>query len=306
MTHASVYMEYRRLLFQVAYRMTGSAADAEDLLQEGFLKFQGVTLAAVQNMRAFLVTLITRLCIDFQKSAYERRRSYIGPWLPEPVTGSPEDDFVRMESLSTAFLLVLERLSPVERAVFLLRDVFDFDYSEIARILEKSEDNTRQISSRARRNVAADKSRFEAAPELKERLFQSFLSAVQKGDVQSLSQLLSTDAKLYSDGGGRVSAARNIVSGADRCIRGILGVAKKMPRCAWPVRIEAGGEPALAVLVDGRVYTVLSLSYKKGRIDAVYSVLNPDKLGAVRVPWYARTISLLLSRAFFFVCRPGP
>ncbi len=300
MSHAAVFSEHRKLLFQIAYRMTGSAADAEDLLQEGFLKFRSVALATVQNSRAFLITLITRICIDFLGSAYERRRTYIGPWLPEPIATGPEEEYIRMESLSTAFLLVLERLTPVERAVFLLRDVFDIDYSEIAQIIEKSEENCRQIASRARQNVASDRKRFEANPETRERLFRAFLSAVRRGDVSTLTRLLAEDAKLISDGGGKVTAARNVVTGADRCIRGLLGVARKMPRDAWPAIIQAGGEPALVLLSGGEIYCVLSLSYSDEKINAVYSVLNPDKLQHFRVPFRSR----LISRILRFVRRP--
>ncbi|HNE21598.1 MAG TPA: RNA polymerase sigma factor SigJ [Leptospiraceae bacterium] len=295
MTHTSLYTEHRRLLFSIAYRMTGSSSDAQDILQEGYLKFQNVALNAVNNSRAFLITLITRMCIDFLDSAYERRRTYIGPWLPEPITESPEEDYVRMESLSTAFLLMLERLSPVERAVFLLRDVFDVDYAEIASMLEKSEENCRQISSRARKHVSSEAIRFETPPQKKDQLFRAFLRAVQKGDVHSLGKLLCEDARMISDGGGKVNAARNVVSGAAKCIRGILGVAKKQPPDAWPVLVEGGGEPALVLLTGGKVYTILNLSYRNGQIDAVYSILNPDKLQNVKVPPLARVASIVFS-----------
>jgi RNA polymerase sigma-70 factor (ECF subfamily) len=236
--HLGTFDRYRSLLFSLAYRMLGSVADAEDMLQEAFIRWQEVPYGEIRTPRAFLVTIITRLCINHLQSARIQREEYPGQWLPEPImTGAGSDPFgtIRIdESLSLAFLLLLERLTPVERAVFLLREVFEYEYLEIASILDQTEANCRQILRRARQHVSALHPRFKASAEKQSELLDLFLRAVSSGEMDGLVNLLSSDVVLHSNGGGKAIAVPNIIRGAGNVARGILaGLRKLVPQsCA--------------------------------------------------------------------------
>ena len=233
MSRAEVFDRNRPLLFSIAYRMTGSVMDAEDAVQEAYLRWQRASDDEVRSPSAYLSRVVTRLSINRLRSARVRREQYVGPWLPEPVLGEQVqeigDQAELEDSLSMAFLVLLESLTPVERAVFVLREVFDYEYAEIASLVGKSEANCRQISHRARQSVAARRPRFESSPQQEERLLEGFLRASLSGDMEALLALLSEDVILYSDGGGKTQAALKPIYGADRVARFLSGILKKAP-----------------------------------------------------------------------------
>src|SRR5919198_618492 len=230
---AEAHEELRPLLFSIAYRMIGSVAEAEDVVQEAFLRFHQATLAGteVENPKAYLSSVTTRLAIDHLRSARARRERYVGPWLPEPLITDEESEVERhaetADSLSMAFLLLLERLSPVERAVFLLREVFGHGYDEIAEVVGKSEDNCRQLAVRARRRIQEGKPRFEASKRERDTLARRFFAAMEEGDVEGLKELLAADAGMYGDGGGKAPAVGRPVHGAERVARLLHGLARQ-------------------------------------------------------------------------------
>ncbi len=260
--------------------MLGSAAEAEDVLQEAFLRFASRTQREVESPRAFLTTIVTRLCLDQLRSARARREEYVGPWLPEPIaTGDPEGRTELAESIGMAFLVLLERLSPLERAAFLLHEVFDYPFAEVAAALGTSEAACRQLASRARAHVDAGRPRF-AAPEAKKReMLHAFLASVAAGDLAGLTKLLADDVVARSDGGGRVHAALKPVHGADRVARFVLGVAKKVTPGVTSELATINGEPGMVVKdEDGVVQFALTLSVSGDRITDVWIVNNPEKL----------------------------
>jgi RNA polymerase sigma-70 factor (ECF subfamily) len=229
------FSQHRPLLFAVAYRMLGSSAAAEDLLQETFIRWQKAADVKIASPRALLVTILTRLCINHLQSAQARREEYFGQWLPEPLVTTPTQNPVAAfeidESLSLAFLLLLERLSPMERAVLLLREVFDYEYVEIASILEQSEPNCRQILRRARQHIKESRPRFDASVEQREELLRRFSEASSQGDLDGLVSLLSKEAVFYSDGGGKAPALPKPIYGAENIARGILkGRRRQVPK----------------------------------------------------------------------------
>ncbi len=286
MDRAREFEQHRGLLFSIAYRMLGSASDAEDMVQEAFLRWEHTADAEVQSPRAWLSTIVTRLAIDHLRSARVQRESYVGPWLPEPLVTehapSASERLALAESLSMAFLVVLETLGPVERAVFLLREVFDYDYDDIAGIVGKSPENCRQMLRRARERVVAGRPRFEASSEEHARLTQQFLATAATGDVPALVALLAKDATLWSDGGGKAAAARNPIYGADRVARFITGVLRKSRDDARDVRmVQVNGAPGLVAYSGGRARYVVTLEVGDGRIQAIRIVVNPDKLHAI-------------------------
>jgi RNA polymerase sigma-70 factor (ECF subfamily) len=277
------FRRYRSLLFSIAYRMLGSVADAEDILQETFLRWHRAGAAEIHSPRAFLVTVVSRLCINHLQSARVQREEYTGQWLPDPVITGPQADPFTIsrvdESLSMAFLVLLERLTPVERAVFLLREVFDYDYAEIAGTVGKDEANCRQILRRARQHIDELRPRFRASSEQREELLAEFLQATSTGNLQGLVEILSHDAVLHSDGGGKAPAVPNLVYGADKVARAILGgLAKLVPASVTRRMAHINGEPGVVSYLDGRPYSVLTLDVQDGRIQCVYIVTNPDKL----------------------------
>ena len=279
----ATFDQYRSLLFSVAYRMLGSVADAEDMLQETFIRWQQAPDAEIRSPRAFLVTIISRLCINHLQSARVQREEYVGQWLPEPIITGPGSDpleIIRVdESLSMAFLVMLERLSPVERAVFLLREVFEYEYSEIAAVLGQSEANCRQILSRAKQHVSAIRPRFKTSLREKSDLLERFLKATSSGDMEGLVALLSNDVVLHSDGGGKAIAVPNLIQGADNVARGILGGLRKvLPKNLVRRMMDINGEHGLVSYLDGKPHSVLTLGAGEGRIHAIYILTNPEKL----------------------------
>lgn len=280
------FLAARGRLVGLAYRMLGSRAEAEDAVQDAWLRYAGAR--DLQNPEAFLVTTVTRLCLDRMKSARARREIYVGPWLPEPVVDadalSPEAATELADDLSFALMLALERLTPAERAAFLLHDVFGAPFSEVARTLEKSEDACRQLAARARRAVREIRGTASAAPEEHQRLLAAFLAALASGDVGALSALLREDAVLLTDGGGKKIAALNPVRGSDRIARFFIGLLAKTARngaalSAAPARIN--GTDALLLFLNGEMDQTLSLDVQDGRIAAVYCIRNPEKLSRI-------------------------
>lgn len=274
-----VFNEHRPLLFSVAYRMLGSGADAQDLVQESYLRWRSAPHASIESPKAYLMTLITRLAIDQLRSAQARREEYVGSWLPEPVVEAQLHEPAELaESLSMAFLLLLERLAPVERAVFLLKEIFDYDYHEIAEIVGKSEDNCRQIVVRSRKHLKEDRPRFDVARTEHQAIVQRFLAACQTGDMPALLALLKQDITLFSDGGGKVRAALNPIYGNDRVARFILGISgKELPDFSLQFT-TVNAQPGVIFLLDGHVHSVMAMAIADGIIHAIYIVSNPDKL----------------------------
>ncbi len=279
----ATFDQYRSLLFSVAYRMLGSVADAEDMLQETFMRWQQAPDQEIRSPRAFLVTIISRLCINHLQSARVQREEYVGTWLPEPIVTGPGSDPLELirvdESLSMAFLVMLERLTPVERAVFLLREVFEYEYSEIAGVLGQTEANCRQILTRARQHVSAMRPRFKTSQRKKSDLLERFLKATSSGDLEGLVALLSRDVVLHSDGGGKAVAAPNLIRGADKVARGALGALQKLlPKNLVTRLAQVNGEPGIVSYLSGKPHSVLTFDAGEERIQAIYVVANPEKL----------------------------
>lgn len=281
---ALAFEEHRAHLFAVAYRMLGSAAEAEDVVQEAYLRWErpdgGGAADGARSPRALLTTITTRLAIDRLRSAQHRRETYVGPWLPEPIVTS-DDPYATVEladSLTFAFLVMLDRLNPVERAVFILREVFAYDYDEIASMVDRSEANCRQILSRARKHLSPSE-RPEARP-LQPGVIERFVTALGMGDVDTILGMLSDDAVLVSDGGPDHRAARRPVMGASRVARFLANVSARMPESYALRMLSANAEPTLLVEVDGAPYLTLTISADGDQVRAVYVVLNPDKLEA--------------------------
>lgn len=283
----ATFGRYRALLFSVAYRMLGSVADAEDMLQETFLRWQQARAEEIRSPRAFLVTIISRLSINHLQSARVQREEYFGEWLPEPLVSDTAADplsLVRVdETLSMAFLVLLERLTPVERAVFLLREVFEYEYAEIADVLALSEANCRQILRRARQHVSAMRPRFRPSRRKQNDLLKQFLQTTASGDMDGLLALLAEDVVLHSDGGGKGPAVPNAVRGADKVARGVLGGIRKFGSGDLMMRriAEVNGEPGVVSYRGGKPFSVLTLEIRDGRVRAIYLVTNPEKLSHI-------------------------
>jgi len=275
--------QYRSLLFSIAYRMLGSVADAEDMLQETFIRWQQAPGEDIRSPRAFLVTIISRLCINQMQSARAQREVYIGQWLPEPLATDPVSDPMSIikidESLSMAFLVLLERLTPVERAVFLLREVFEYEYSEVATIVGQNEANCRQILRRARQHISEMRPRFKASERKQTDLLERFLQATSSGDLDGLVGLLAHDAVLHADGGGKAIAVPNLIHGADNIARAIVGGSRKFaPQNLVPQFMQLNGEPGIVLYLDGKPFSAFTLDVVEGQIPAIYFVTNPEKL----------------------------
>jgi RNA polymerase sigma-70 factor, ECF subfamily len=284
-TSTEAYASLRPLLFSIAYRMLSSVSEAEDVVQEAFLRYERALAegAAIESPKAFLSAVVTRLSIDQLRSARARRETYVGEWLPEPLVTSDDDPAAHAEeadSLSMAFLLLLERLSPVERAVFLLHDVFGYGYDEVAAIVGKSEANCRQLASRARRHIESGKPRFEASRKERDELAARFLAAVTDGDLDSLVETLAADVVVYGDGGGKAPQWTAPIVGVERVARLFAGIGRQMRE--FGIRVEprrVNGQPG-AIFLDpeGRLTNVWSLDIVDGAVQTVRSVINPDKL----------------------------
>ncbi|MGW6697995.1 RNA polymerase sigma-70 factor [Nocardia sp. NPDC055049] len=275
-----VFVAHRNLLFTVAYEMLGSAADAEDVLQETWLRWVGVDLDAVRDRRAYLVRITTRRSLDRLRTLGRRRESYVGPWLPEPLLTTPDiaEDVELAESVSMAMLLVLETLTPIERAVFVLREVFDLDYDEIAEAVDKSPAAVRQLAYRARAHVAARRPRgIVSASESRDAL-AAFQRAIETGDLQNLLDLLAPDVVFLGDGGGIRQAALSPIVGAE-LVAALLTAS--VPRIGAAMTVESAqlnGHPALILRLDGVIDTVFAVRVDDGLVTGLYSVRNPDKL----------------------------
>jgi RNA polymerase sigma-70 factor, ECF subfamily len=279
----ATFDQHRSLLFSVAYRMLGTVADAEDMLQETFIRWQQADEEEIRSPRAFLITIISRLCINHLQSARVRREEYVGQWLPEPIVTDPANDplsIIRVdESLSMAFLILMERLTPVERAVFLLREVFEYEYAEIAAILGQSEVNCRQILRRSRQHVSAMRPRFKVSAQKKSELLERFLRATASGDVSQLIAVLADDAVLHSDGGGKAIAVPNLVHGSDAVARAILrGMSKLVPKNLVRRMAQINGNPGVITYLEGRPFSVFTIDGTAEQIRAIYVVTNPEKL----------------------------
>jgi RNA polymerase sigma-70 factor (ECF subfamily) len=279
----NLFNEYRGLLFSIAYRMLGSVADAEDMVQETFIRWQRASGTEIHSPRAFLVTIISRLCINHLQSARVQREEYFGQWLPEPIVTGPAADPSATsqidDSLSMAFLVLLERLTPVERAVFLLREVFEYEYSQIAPILGQSETNCRQILSRARQHLTESRPRFDPSLQQREKLLQQFLEASSRGDMEGLLALLSREIVLYSDGGGKTVAVPNPIYGRENVVRFVLRAPRKLvPKNLVRRMAQINGQPGIVAYLEGRPYSVFTLDITDGQIRNIYIVTNPEKL----------------------------
>jgi RNA polymerase sigma-70 factor (ECF subfamily) len=286
-----VYEELRPLMFSIAYRMLGSATDAEDVVQEAFLRFHRETSGGteVDSAKAYLSAVTTRLSIDHLRSARVRREQYVGTWLPEPLLTQEEDEVVRhaetADSLSMGFLVLLESLTPVERAVFLLHDVFQYDFAEISRIVGKAEENCRQISVRARRRISQGKPRFEASRAQKEELARRFFEAAREGDLDGLVSLLAGDAVAYGDGGGKAPALSHPIHGREQVAKLLMGArAGGERRGVVAMRlVEVNGQPGAVFLDrDDRPLVAVALDIADGLVQTIRAVSNPEKLQHLR------------------------
>ncbi|HEX2171472.1 MAG TPA: RNA polymerase sigma-70 factor [Dehalococcoidia bacterium] len=283
-TGVDAFEAHRRFLFSIAYRMLGSVTDAEDVVQEAYLRYRATPPETIRSLKSFLTTVVTRLCLDQLKSARVRRETYVGPWLPaplpmagDPVEPSPDDRVEATESISMAFLILLESLTPVERAIFLLREVFDVEYPEIAEIVGRREDACRQSFHRAKQRIEARRPRFRSTPAEGERLATGFLQAVEAGDLAGLTRLLADDISVWTDGGGKAAAATRPVLGRENAGRFLIGLASKAAAAHFE-SIEANGCPAVIVRADNTTIAVAVLEVDDHQVRAIRIVANPDKL----------------------------
>jgi RNA polymerase sigma-70 factor (TIGR02957 family) len=281
----STFAEVRPRLFGIAYRMRGSAAEAEDIVQDVWLRWQATDRTVVENVAAFLTTTTTRMCINYAQSAHARRETYIGPWLPEPVDTSQDPTLgaERSEALGLAILLLLEKLPPAERAAYILREAFDYSYREIAEILEMQEANTRQLVSRARKHIG-EKRYAPASPVEQRRLLEAFITAAQKGDMATLESLFAEDVVSYSDGGGIVrTAARAPVSGRERVAKFIASFASHFWTDLTLTWVETNGQTSLLMSRGGMVAALAAVDASVEGIHQVMWIMRPSKLAAVPV-----------------------
>ena len=296
MTDAETFQSYRPLLFSIAYRMLGSASEADDVLQDAYLRYAGAQSRdeepQVRSLKAYLSTIVTRLCLDRLKAARSVREQYLGPWLPEPVLtqdDDPQRDAELHESITLAFLVLLEALTPQERAVFLLREVFEYEYAEIAEMLGMSAANCRQLFHRAKERVAEGRPRFRPAPERQRQLVERFLAATQRGDMQALTSMLAQDAIFTADGGGKVPAVRRPVYGRDAVAKVLIGLARNVERALHTTftnlrfdSAEVNGEAALLLWVGEHLDTIFVYSVVDDQVAAIRVLRNPEKLAYIQ------------------------
>lgn len=285
-----IFSTDRPRLFSIAYRMLGSAADAEDVLQDAWLRYHGAGASVIRSPQAFATTIVTRLCLDRLKSAHVARQEYIGPWLPEPVLTAeidrPDSSLERAETVTLAFLVLLETLSPEERAVFLLKDVLEHDHADIARILGTSIDNSRQLLHRARTRLARGQPRLWGTPESRREVAERFARAFADGDGLALAGLLAHDAAVWSDGGGKATASRRPLVGRNETLNFLLGLRRAADSSGTireaSLRIaDVNYEPALVVRIGPRLESIFVLSIAQGAVTAIRIVRNPDKLSRI-------------------------
>lgn len=276
------FNHHRPLLFSIAYRMLGTVTDAEDMVQETFVRWQQTASETVRSAKTYLATIITRLCIDHMRSARVQREQYVGTWLPEPMLSQQSNNSTDLmelaDSLSTAFLVVLERLSPSERAVFLLRDVFEYDYDEIGQMVGKSPTNCRQILRRAKQHLADQRPRFPVSQLQQKHITAQFLDASTKSDLQDLLLLLAKDVTFLSDGGGQVVAALKPIHGAAKVARMLLAIRRKWLLNSVSRLAEIHEQPGIIQYVNGNIHSVMTFEIVGGYIQSIYSVRNPEKL----------------------------
>lgn len=285
-TAEAIFARHRARVFAVAYRLVGTVSDAEDVVQETWLRWSGAKLDDLRSPEAWLVTTASRLGIDHLRRLKARRESYVGPWLPEPIVAAasdapertPEEKLSLADDVSIALLHMLERLAPEERAAFLLHEAFDYDYAELAAVLGKSQAACRQIVSRARRRVQEERPRFRAGAREHERLAAAFARALAAEDPAALIACLSEDAVLYSDGGGKAAAALNPIRSADHIARFFFGIGRKYNLPFVSQSIVVNGGPGFALLYEGHLHSIACLDIDDGRIAAIYLTRNPDKL----------------------------
>jgi RNA polymerase sigma-70 factor (ECF subfamily) len=287
------FESFRPYLFAIAYRMLGSAMDAEDMVQETYLRYQTTPPEIITSLKAFLTTIITRLCMDQLHLARRKRELYVGPWLPEPISTTttaesvdPQERVDTEETISLAFLLLLEQLQPIERAVFLLREVFEYDYTEIAAFLGKSEAACRQSFSRAKKHLADHRPRFHAPADTQKQLLTGFLQAIQAGEMAALTNLLAEDVTFWGDGGGKVKgAATHPITGRVAVARFFLETRnvfrRSLPEDARPELTEVNRQPALVIRSGERAFSVMTIEVEDGHIQTIRVVVNPDKLAHV-------------------------
>ena len=288
MTEVDLFQAHRSRLFAVAYRMLGSASDAEDVVQDAWLRYAAARPSDLRSPQAYLTTIVTRLCLDRLKSARATREDYVGPWLPEPMITddrhAPEQSVALAESVTLAFMVLLETLSPEERAVFLLREVFDHEYDDIAVMLDTTPANCRQLFHRAKTRLADRRPRFRESADAKRPLVGRFVNALRDGDGEALTSVLAEDVGFWSDGGGKVLAARRPVFGRDAVVQVLVGIRRTAPSLGIALNevgldvVEVNNEPALVLRVAGRLDSVYTLSIEDDAIVAIRIVRNPDKL----------------------------
>ena len=292
MTEVDLFQANRPALFAVAYRMLGSATDADDVLQDAWLRFSAARPADLRSAQAYLTTIVTRLCLDRLKSARATREEYVGTWLPEPVATdqrrAPEGSLALAESVTLAFMVLLETLSPEERAVFLLREVFDYEYGEISEMLDTTPANCRQLFHRAKGRIAERKPRFRATVDEKRPLVERFVRAFSQGSEAELTSVLAADVGFWSDGGGKVLAARRPVFGREQVVKLLLGIVRTAPAAGVALSsvsldiVEVNDEPAIVMRVAGTIEAVYVPTVEDGAISALRIVRNPDKLAYLR------------------------
>ena len=288
MTEVDLFQSHRSRLFAVAYRMLGSASDAEDVVQDAWLRYAAARPTDLRSPQAYLTTIVTRLCLDRLKSARATREDYVGPWLPEPMLTddrhAPEQSVALAESVTLAFMVLLETLSPEERAVFLLREVFDHEYDDIAVMLDTTPANCRQLFHRAKTRLAERRPRFRESADAKRPLVGRFVNALRDGDGEALASVLAEDVGFWSDGGGKVLAARRPVFGRAAVVQVLVGIRRTAPSLGIALDavgldvVEVNNEPALVLRVAGRLDSVYTLSIEDDAIVAIRIVRNPDKL----------------------------
>ncbi len=286
------FESYRPYLFAIAYRMLGSAMDAEDMVQETYLRYQNTPLETIRSLKAYLTTILTRLCVDQLQLARRKRELYVGPWLPEPIrttetaeaaeAADPEKRVEAEESISLAFLVLLEQLQPFERAVFLLREIFEYEFAEIAAMLDKSEAACRRSFSRAKLHLRTHRLRFPASPQTHEQLLRGYSQAVQTGEMAPLMNLLSEEVILWADGGGKIKqAALNPIRGREAVARFSLGTKRFWPENTRIEQAEINGQAALVIHAGDQVFSVLTVEVEQERIQAIRIIVNPEKLARV-------------------------
>ncbi|MDB5658851.1 MAG: polymerase sigma factor SigJ [Cypionkella sp.] len=286
--NAETFEAQRPRLLRLAYRMLGSRAEAEDVVQDAYLRWHKLDAAKIDSPAAYLSRIVTRLCLDAMKSAHAQRETYFGRWLPEPIT-EPKDDALRADNLTLTLMVALERLSPLERAAFLLHDVFETSVSEIAHTLNRDPEAVRQLASRARKHVQAERPRYVVGRDEGNRITHAFLAATRSGDIAALQSLLAQGVMMHSDGGGKVSAFPNVISGAANLLRLFAGLWRKHGTNESLIKlIWNDGLPGYVSTLNGVLQTT-TLEIEHGQISAIYRTRNPDKLARLPLSHWAST-----------------